>query len=92
MKLEYLITLTILISIIVFLIQRTESGKRLIVILTMIIPAVLIRNYAVYRDAQTEGWVALGIALVLNFFFWVLIGRYNPVASSDEIRVLGMDD
>jgi len=31
-------------------------------------------------------------ALVLNFIFWALIGRYNPPGSSDEIKVIGLKD
>jgi len=92
MNVSQLITLTIIISLLMFLFQRTEASKRLIVIFTMIIPIILIRNFAVYRDIETEAWTALVISFVLNFLFWVLIGRYNPVKSSDEIRVLGMDD
>lgn len=33
--------------------------------------------------------VALFGAVLFNVLFWVLIGRYNPPASSDDIRVLG---
>jgi len=43
--------------------------------------------------AATWSKVVLALALVLNLLFWLLIGRYNPVASSDKnIRVIGMDD
>ena len=49
-------------------------------------------TYPLDAGLHREAWLALGIALVLNFFFWALIGRYNPVASSDEIQVIGMDD
>lgn len=31
-------------------------------------------------------------ALIINGLFWVLIGRYNPPKSSDEIKVLGLND
>lgn len=36
-------------------------------------------------------WAFL-LALVLSILFWALIGRYNPVSSSDDIKVLGLDD
>jgi hypothetical protein len=36
--------------------------------------------------------LALFGAIVFNLLFWVVIGRYNPPASSDEIRVLGPHD
>jgi hypothetical protein len=31
-------------------------------------------------------------AVVVSFLFWLLVGRYNPVGTSDDIHVLGMDD
>ena len=92
MNIQYLLTFSLLFTLLLLMIQRTESTKRRIVILVMVIPAILIRNWVVYRDQETEALVALGIALLLNFMFWILIGRYNPVGSSEQIRVLSMDD
>lgn len=92
MDIEYLLIFTVLLSFLLFLIQRTEAKRRLLVILVVAIPAILIRNWIAYRDMEQEGLVALGLALLLNFLFWFLIGRYNPVGSSDDIEVLGMDD
>ncbi|NJL55293.1 hypothetical protein HC928_08990 [bacterium] len=92
MNIEYLVIFTLLLSLLMLMIQRTEAKRRLLVTLMLLIPAILIRNWINYRDLEREGWVALGIALALNFLFWWLIGRYNPVGSSDEIQVLGMDD
>jgi hypothetical protein len=34
---------------------------------------------------------ALLLAILINFVFWALIGRYNPVGSSDSITVIGRD-
>lgn len=34
---------------------------------------------------------ALLLAIVVNFLFWALVGRYNPVGSSDSITVIGRD-
>src|SRR5690606_23728962 len=92
MRSDYLAILTFLFTIIFLMIQRAESKKRLIVFLSMLIPLFAIGIYMVYRDAIAEGVVAFGLSLLLNFLFWVLIGRYNPVGSSDEIQVLGLDD
>jgi signal transduction histidine kinase len=92
MNLEYLLIFTTVIGLVLFLFQRTEPKKRLIVVAVMFVPALWIRNWIVYRDLEQEGWIALILAVLLNFFFWVFIGRYNPVQSSDEIRVLGLDD
>ncbi len=52
----------------------------------------LLLVYALWQSAILEALVGLLIATVFNGLFWLLIGRYNPVHSSDEIRVLGMDD
>lgn len=92
MNLDYLTILTIVFSLLLLLIQRTEAQKRLGVIVIMILPGILLRNFILYRDVQGEAWAALGIALAFNFAFWLFIGRYNPVTSSDEIQVLGLDD
>ncbi len=85
-------TFTLLISLLVFLTQRAEAKRRFAVALMMLIPGILLRNLAVYREVEREAWFALVAALFLNFMFWALIGRYNPVPNSDEMRVLGMDD
>ncbi|MEP7292790.1 MAG: hypothetical protein ABI835_13490 [Chloroflexota bacterium] len=116
MNIGILILLTVFIGGMLFIIQRSESKRRLIVALIMLLPAELIRRYVFYREIHpqmlvvlfpgdllrrsvfsrnlyTEAWVALIVALVVNLFFWLLIGRYNPVRKSDEeIRVIGMDD
>ncbi|RMG76483.1 MAG: hypothetical protein D6711_03820, partial [Chloroflexi bacterium] len=92
MNLEYLTIFTTLFGLLFFFYQRTESQKRRTVLLIMIIPLILLRNFAVYRNMESEAWAGLFLAFFLNFMFWVLIGRYNPVGSSDNIKVLGMDD
>ena len=92
MDLRYLLILTVLIGFLLLLIQRTEPKSRRLVAALTIVPGIFIRNFILYREIETEGWLALLLALLLNFAFWVLIGRYNPVASSDEIKVLGLDD
>jgi uncharacterized membrane protein YwaF len=38
----------------------------------------------------TTNWAIVG-AIVGNFLFWALIGRYNLVGSSDSIKVYGLD-
>ena len=116
MDIGILLLLTGFISAMLFIVQRSEAKRRLLVIVIMLIPAELIRRYvfyasrtavvtpfadlpgsiafqhALYRSVHREAWGALVLALVLNFAFWLFIGRYNPVHSSDEIRVIGMDE
>ena len=85
--------LTIIFTSLLMLIQRSERKRRLLVALVMLVPFELIRRFTIIRGVEGEMWAALVIALVLNFFFWLLIGRYNPVRKSeDEIQVIGMDD
>lgn len=92
MDIQYFASFLVFISLLLMLIQRTEPTKRRLVIFVMIIPAILLRNFAVYREVETEAWIALGASIALNVLFWLFIGRYNPPRSSDSIQVLGMDD
>ncbi|HYO88134.1 MAG TPA: hypothetical protein VER79_05765 [Candidatus Limnocylindrales bacterium] len=84
--------LTFVFGLVFLLIQRSERRRRLIVFLAFLVVGELIRRYAFYRNAHTEVWTALIIALVLNTMFWLFIGRYNPPHSSEEIQVIGLDD
>jgi hypothetical protein len=77
---------------IVFVIQRTEAQRRRGVTIFMLLIVVGILWYVGMRQAWGEAVVGLIIALIVNLLFWMFIGRYNPVGSSDSIRVLGMDD
>ncbi len=43
-------------------------------------------------DLQGENLVGYFIALVISYLFWLLIGRYNPVESREEIKVYGLND
>lgn len=116
MDVGILLLLTGFIGAILFLVQRSEAKRRLLVLVIILIPAELIRRYVFYasrsavvppftdlagaiafqhalqRSIHREAWIALILALALNFGFWLFIGRYNPVHSSDEIRVIGMDE
>ncbi len=86
------IGLSLFLGLILFFIQRTEITKRRLVTRLMVIVIVLTFGWAVLRSYIGAFIAALVIALVVNFIFWVLIGRYNPVGSSDDIQVLGLDD
>jgi hypothetical protein len=77
---------------IIFVMQRTESKRRRIVLFVMFLVLLVLGWLINIRGAWGEAVVGLLIALILNFLFYVLIGRYNPVGSSDDIHVLGMDD
>ena len=75
-----------------FIIQRTETKKRRGVALVMSVIGVIMLWYIGSRQVWGEGVTGFFIALLLNALFWLFIGRYNPVGSSDDIHVLGMDD
>ncbi len=92
MNIGILILLTIFLSVMLFMIQRAEAKRRLVVTLLVLAAGELIRRYVFYRNVHTEAWIALIVALLLNLGFWLFIGRYNPVHSSDDIQVIGMDD
>ncbi len=92
MQVSEFLLLLIGFGLLFFAIQRAESKRRLLVAVIMLIPGLLLQRFANYRGLHTEALTAFVLALVLNFLFWALIGRYNPPGSSDEIKVIGMDD
>jgi hypothetical protein len=53
------------------------------------LPQLAARNEVVAANTRNA---ALLTAIAANVVFWVLVGRYNPPGSSDEIKVLGMND
>ncbi len=87
-----MILLALSFGTIIFVIQRTEAKRRRVVTLIMLLVLLVLIWLINTLGAWGEGIVGLFLALVLNGLFYVLIGRYNPVGSSDDIHVLGMDD
>lgn len=74
-------------------IQRTDRGKRMVVLLAMGLLVILMRNLAVYRGYESEAWAGVVIGSILALLFWLFIGRYNPPRSTDKtIQVIGLDD
>jgi hypothetical protein len=84
--------LTVAITFMLLMIQRSEAKKRLVVLLAVLVAFELIRRYIWFRDVHSEGWTAIGISVFLNLAYYLFIGRYNPVTPSDSIQVIGMDD
>ena len=85
--------LTGLFLFLLILFQRIDYRKRRIVLLTLIPVYILTYNYVNYRGVHREALLALAVAALVSFLFWLLIGRYNRVKSADEtIQVLGLDD
>ena len=92
MSIGTVILLTILYGLLVLLVQRAERKRRLLVAVIRVPIGVSIHWYANIRSVGSESTTAIIAALILNFLFWVVIGRYNPVGSSDDIQVIGLDD
>lgn len=92
MNAEGFLILTFVFTATFFVVQRSERKRRWLVALCFLVIWVLTVRYALYREYMTEAVVGFSIALVFNLLFWLLIGRYNPPANSDDMKVLGMDD
>ncbi len=91
MNLETLALLTLFFSLLFFILQRTQRSARRLILLLMVAPILFLRHYAISRGVESEAWTAFFVAIIINFLFWALVGRYNPVASK-EVHVLGLDD
>ncbi|MBI5669755.1 MAG: hypothetical protein HZC41_17295 [Chloroflexi bacterium] len=87
-----LLLMVISFGLVLLLIQRAEVKRRRVVIVLLLPVVGLIVHYANARGYRREALVGFILALVVNFLFWLLVGRYNPVGSSDSIKVLGLDD
>lgn len=87
-----LLLLTISFGLLLLLVQRAESKRRRIVAILLLPVLGIILHYANATENLREAFAGFVVALVLNFLFWLFIGRYNPVGSSDSIKVLGLDD
>jgi len=85
------LVLTGVFAVLMMIVQRAERKRRLATLLVMLVGAELVRRFLVYRDWNTEGVLAVIAALILNWLFWILVGRHNPPKSSDEIQVIGND-
>jgi hypothetical protein len=72
--------------------QRADRKRRFWVLAFVLLLGELTRRWAAFEALDTEYWTALAIALVLNGLFWLLIGRYNPPGTGEDIKVLGLDD
>jgi hypothetical protein len=86
------ILLTIWLGTLLLVWQRAEARRRRLVTLLLLMIGFLTWYWADYRGVGSAFWAAVIAALFLNFLFWLFVGRYNPVGSSDDIQVIGMDD
>lgn len=76
-------------GVLLIIAQRIEARhKRMFRGFIVTMALILMIRY----EQQSDNLVGYVIALLISFLFWLLIGRYNPVGSGDEIKVYGLDD
>jgi phosphatidylserine synthase len=92
MQVDTFFLLFFAIGFMMLFIQRTERKRRLLVTAGMLVIGVLIVRYVNFRGLHSEAQLAFVLALIVNFLFWAIIGRYNPPKNSDDMKVLGLDD
>ncbi len=93
MDLGYVALISITVTLLLVLIQRTEKTKRRIVWALVLICFLVIRHNAFIKgDLHEETLLAFVVGFLFSGLFWLLVGKYNPVGTSDEIHVIGMDD
>lgn len=85
--------ISIIVMFLFIMIQRTKPNRRRLSFAFVVLCLLVIRHYTTLKnDLHEETLIAFALGVVLSGIFWLLIGRYNPVASDDGIRVMGMDD
>ncbi len=90
---NYVGLIAVLVAALLVMIQRTEPKRRRLAAFVVAPILLVIRQYAfLKRDLHEETLLAFVIGIVLSLLFWLLIGRYNPVGSDCEVKVIGMDD
>ena len=93
METNYLALISVTVALLLIFVQRTETTKRRLVWSIVIMCFLIIRHNAFLKgDLHDETLVGFIVGFILSGLFWALIGKYNPVGSSDEIQVIGMND
>ncbi len=88
-----LIVLTIVYSLTLLAVQRTERRRILLVALLMAGPiAYMTYQWSILRDQRSVVITAAAIAAAVNVLFWLLYGRRHPPGSRGDITVIGMED
>jgi hypothetical protein len=92
MDIGSLVLLMLSFTVLFIMVQRAETKRKRLVRYVAVLLILFIAWYANTANLQREALFGFIFAVVVSFLFWLLIGRYNPVGNSDDIRVLGMDD
>lgn len=85
----YLLLIAVIFTLLLILVQRTEQRRRRLFAGFVIFIGILLM---IRYEFQLETLLGYLTAIIMSFLFWLLIGRYNPVGSDDNIKVFGMDD
>ncbi len=89
----YVALISITVTLLIIMVQRAEKKRRRLVASFALLCLLVIRHNAFLKgNLHEETLAALLIGALLSGIFWLLIGRYNPVGTADEIRVMGLDD
>ncbi len=89
----YVALITVVAALLLMMVQRAEAKRRRMVAGLVFLALLLIRQNAFIKgDLHEETLLAFGLGLLVNTMFWLMVGRYNPVGSSDDIQVIGLDD
>lgn len=88
----YIGAVTLFFTLILIFAQRIEAKRKRIARYFIVLMMILLMLRPNYTYLRGQNLVAYAIALFLSFVFWLVIGRYNPVGTSDTIKVYGMDD
>ncbi len=93
METNYIALISVTVALLLIFVQRTELTKRRIVWTVVILCFLVIRHNAFIKgDLHEETLIGFIAGFILSGLFWALIGKYNPVGSSDDIQVMGMND
>jgi uncharacterized membrane protein len=89
----YIALITTIVIIVLLLVQRTEKSKRRLTWSFAIMSFLIIsHNTFLKSDYHEETLIAFIIGFVVSGLFWLFIGKYNPVGTSDDMKVMGLDD
>lgn len=93
MDVGYIGLITIAVTVLLIMVQRTEKTKRHMTWGIVMICFLVIRHNAFLKgDFHEETLIGFICGIVLSGIFYLLVGKYNPVGTSEDIKVVGMDD
>lgn len=92
MNTQTILLLTVTFTILQLALQRADRTKKRGVRVFWFLMVILIGAYTLLTARFIEALLAFVLGVIISGLYWVLIGRYNPVKSSEDIKVLGLND